>query len=135
MNRQQRVVLLFGLLLISAVVLGCATASRDETTAYENELTRARAKIADAEQAGAAELGTSEFVLARDKLPAAERAAADRDLERARRLAVEAALDADYAVAIARHRETAALVAEVRSSLRTLEDERRRSETGDLSRL
>jgi hypothetical protein len=135
MNRQQRVVLLFGLLLISAVVLGCAAASRDETTAYENELTRARARIADAEQAGAAELGTSELVLARDKLHAAERAAADRDLERARRLAVEAALDADYAVAIARHRETEALVAEVRSSLRTLEDERRRSETGDLSRL
>ena len=40
MNRNQRVVMLFGLLVISAIVLGCANPSRIETTAYESGVTR-----------------------------------------------------------------------------------------------
>jgi hypothetical protein len=134
MNRIQRVVLLFGLLLISAVVLGCANNGRVETAAYEGDLERARNSIAEAEQAGAAEFGGPELALARDKLRAAERAAEEDDGERARRLAVEADLDADLAVAIKRNRETQELVTEVRSGLRTLEDELRRGETRELSR-
>jgi hypothetical protein len=137
MNRNQRVVMLFGLLLISAIVLGCANngpvANGRETTVYEDDLERARTGIADAEQAGAAEFGSAQLALAREKLRASERAVAEGEGERARRLAVEAALDADLAVAITRNRETQALATEIRSTLQTLDDELRRGDAGDAS--
>lgn len=128
MTRYHKVVLLFGLLLISAVVLGCANNGRVATVAYEDDLEAARQSIRDAEQAGAAEFGNAELALAREKVRAAERAAQERDGERVQRLAVEAGLDADLAVAINRNRETQKLVTEVRAGLQTLEDELRRSE-------
>lgn len=131
MNRNQRVVLLFGLLLISAAVLGCASAGREDNVAFEAELDRARASIAEAEQAGAAEFGNAQLTLAREKLRAAEQAAADENGERARRLAVEADLDADLAVAINRNRETQELVTQVRAGLETLEEELRRGATAE----
>lgn len=40
MNRNQRVVLLFGLLVISAIVLGRDNSNPIETTAYESGATR-----------------------------------------------------------------------------------------------
>ena len=145
MNRhQQRVVLLFSLLLISAALLGCANNTRVDDTpvaesaevsaAYEQDLERARASIAEAEKAGAEELGRAPLTLARDKVRAAEEAADDGESERARRLAVEANLDADLATAITRNRQTQALATEIRSGLRTLEDEVRRVEGADLDR-
>ena len=128
MNRhQQRVVLLFGLLVISAVLLGCANNEPIATAAYTQELARARASIAEAEQAGAEQFGSAELALAREKLRAAENAADEGEPERAQRLAVEADLDADLAAAITRNQETQALVTEVQSTLQTLEDELRRS--------
>ena len=59
MNRHyQRVTLPFGLLLISAALLGCANNSeRVVPAAYEQDLARARASINEAEQAGAEEFG------------------------------------------------------------------------------
>jgi len=138
MNRhQQRVVLLFSLLLISAALLGCANngpvaGSAAAPVAYEEDIERARASIAEAENAGAEELGSAQLTLAREKLTAAEDAVEDGASERARRLAVEAALDADLATAIARNRQTQALVTEVRSGLRTLEEELRRTEGAEL---
>jgi hypothetical protein len=141
MNRhQQRVVLLFSLLLISAALLGCANnsarvaESAGASIAYEQDLARARASIAEAEKAGAEEHGSAQLTLARDKIRAAEDAAEDGESERARRLAVEANLDADLATAITRNRQTQALVTEVRAGLRTLEDELRRTEGTDLNR-
>jgi hypothetical protein len=134
MNRHQRAVLLLGLLLFSAALLGCANNSEVATTAYEQDLTRARASVAEAEQAGAAEYGNAELALARDKLRAAEDAAEDGAIERARRLAIEADLDADLAAAITRNQQTQELVGEVRSGLDTLEDELRRSGTESLAR-
>jgi hypothetical protein len=139
MNRhQQRVVLLFSLLLISAALLGCANnapvaGSAAALVAYEKDIERARASIAEAEEAGAEELGSAQLTLARDKLTAAEDAVEDGASERAQRLAVEAALDADLATAIARNRQTQALVTEVRSGLRTLEEELRRTEGAELN--
>jgi hypothetical protein len=137
MNRhQQRVVLLFSLLLISAALLGCA-GNRPATAsavAYEQDFERARASIAEAEKAGAEELGSAQLTLARDKLRAAEDAVEDGESERGRRLAIEANLDADLATAITRNKQTQALVTEVRSGLRTLEDELRRSDGADLGR-
>jgi Domain of unknown function (DUF4398) len=134
MNRhQQRVVLLFSLLLISAALLGCANNDRRDGTpsaAYEQDIARARASIAEAEQAGADEFGGAQLAQARDKLRAAEDAAEDGATERAEWLAVEADLDADLAAAITRNQQTQALVTEVQSGLRTLEDElRRRQDT------
>jgi hypothetical protein len=138
-RHQQRVVLLFGLLLISAVMLGCANDPRREVAtaqapAYEQELDRARASIAEAERAGAAEFGGAQIALAREKLRAAEDAVADDELARASQLAVEAGLDADLAVAITRNRQTQALAAEVESTLRTLEDELRRTDGAGFAR-
>jgi hypothetical protein len=131
MNRhQQRVVLLFSLLLISAALLGCANNPRAEASgaAYEQDLQRARASIAEAERAGAEEHGRAQLTLAREKLRAAEEAVEDGESERARRLAVEADLDADLATAITRNQRTQSLVAEVESGLRTLEEQLRRTE-------
>jgi hypothetical protein len=131
MNRHQRVVLLFGLVLISAALLGCANVGRVEPAAYEQDLVRARASIAEAERAGAARFGSAELALARDKLRAAERAVEDGAGERAQRLAVEADLDADLAAAITRSEQTQALASEVRSGLATLEEELRRTAPTD----
>jgi hypothetical protein len=139
MNRQQqRVMLLFGLLLIGVAMLGCASSNRTAPAAraipspYEQDLVRARASLTAAEQAGAAEFGGPQLTLARDKLRAAELAAEQGQEDRAEALAVEADLDADLALAITRNRQTQALATEVQSGLRTLEDELRRTEgTGD----
>jgi hypothetical protein len=133
MNRQQRVLMLFALLVISAVVLGCASDNSRVVAgpALDADLTRARASIAEADQSGAAQYGNAELALARDKLRAAERAIEEGDIELAQRLAVEADLDADLAAAITRNRETQELVAEVRAGLRTLEDELRRDGARD----
>jgi len=129
MNRhQQRVMVLFGLLLVSAALLGCANNGRVPPAAYEQNLARARASIAEAERAGAAQFGSAELALAREKLRAAERAAEDGSAELAERLAVEADLDADLAVALTRNQQTQAAAAEVRAGLRTLDDELRRPE-------
>jgi hypothetical protein len=148
MNRQQRVMMLCGLMVIGAtLLLGCAgnagntragarddrderldRAERSAAPAYADGLAQARASLAEAEQAGAAQFGNAELALARDKLRAAERAAEDGDLELASQLAVEADLDADLATAKTRNAQTQALVTEVRSGLRTLEDELRRNE-------
>jgi hypothetical protein len=134
MNRNQRVVMFFGLLVLSALALGCAnnsSSSRADIPAYERDIARARASLAEAEQAGAADYGNAQLALARDKLRAAEQFADDGETERARRLAVEADLDADLAVAITRNRQTQQLATEVRSGLQTLEEELRRAQTTD----
>jgi hypothetical protein len=123
--------MLLGLLVISVVVLGCANQDRVETAAYQQELARARASITEAEQAGAAEFGSAELALARDKLREAERAIEDGAGERARRLAVEADLDADLAAAITRSEQTQALATEVQAGLTTLEQELRRAQPAD----
>ena len=95
MNRQQRVLTLFALLLMSAAMFGCANSSRvdddrGDATAYESDLARARTSIEEAERAGAAEFGLAELASARDKVRAAELAAEDDEDQRARQLAVEA---------------------------------------------
>jgi len=135
MNRHQRVVMLVALLTISAVVLGCANNSRVETQpTYEADLMRARTSVADAERSGAAEFANPELTLAREKIRAAERALEEDEIERAQRLAAEAVLDADLAAAVARHRETEQLAAEVRSGLQTLEQELERGAAPSLAR-
>lgn len=145
--------MLCGLMVIGAtLLLGCAGSTdntrraadryeradvrdtRLETPTYADNLAQARASLTEAEQARTAESGTTELALARDKLRAAERAADEGDLERASQLAVEADLDVKLAVAKTRNAETQELVTEVRSGLRTLEDELRRNEQNNVPR-
>jgi hypothetical protein len=141
MTQQQRLVTLVGALVVSATLAGCAGSSNDRRDDRDRggrrssnvppaqaELTQARASIDAATQAGATEYGSAQLALAREKLRAAEDAAADDDVERARRLAIEADLDADFAAAISRNRETQQLAGEVRDGLRTLERELERAE-------
>ena len=142
MNRhQQRVMLLFSLLIISAALLGCASNRAAEQTTrvgsspYEQDLVRARASITEAEQAGAAEFGGPQLTLARDKVRAAELAFDDGAGERADQLAVEAGLDAELALAITRNKQTQTLVTEVQSGLQALEDELKRTGGTDADRL
>jgi hypothetical protein len=122
-------------LCIGATLVGCAGSSADRrdgrnsgTPPAQAEIMQARASIEEATQAGATEYGSAQLALAREKLRAAEDAAADDDVDRARRLAVEADLDADFAAAISRNRETQRLASEVRDGLRTLEQELERAE-------
>ena len=93
MNRQQRVLMLFALLLISAVVLGCANNStvdnqRSDTPPYATDLTRAREEIERTE-------AERNRIIAEERAreaAAAERAAQDaaRELEVQARAAEEA---------------------------------------------
>lgn len=116
-----------GVLACGALLAACANNSpRGESPPAAAELAQARAGITQAEQAGAAEYGSAELALAREKLVVAEQEARDGNVERARQLAVEASLDADLAAAITRHRQTELLAEEVNSGLRTLEQELRR---------
>ncbi len=141
------VVPLLSLALVGATLLGCAGNNgnrvaddrdrgrgRVSAPAYEQDLARARASITEAEQAGAAEFGSRELALAREKLRAAEDAGEDGNVVRARELALEADLDADLAAAMTRNQQTQALVTEIRSGLRTLEDELRRGDRTGLDR-
>lgn len=142
-----RVVPLLSLALIGTALLGCAGNNGNRVAddrdrgrgrvsglAYEQDLARARASITEAEQAGAAEFGSRELALAREKLRAAEEAGEDGNVVRARELALEADLDADLAAAMTRNQQTQALVTEIRSGLRTLEDELRRGDRTGLDR-
>src|SRR5690242_4941050 len=111
---------------------GCASESgsrRDQTTAaYQNDVERARASIAEAERGGASEHGSADLNRAREKLNGALRAAQDGDEAAAQRLAVEADLDAQVAVATQSNGEAQAAVDELNASIQTLQDELRRNE-------
>jgi hypothetical protein len=118
---------------------GCAgeSASRraDTTTSYQEDFERAAASIAEAEREGANEHGSADLNRAREKLNAARRAAEDGNGTLARRLAVEADLDADVALATERNAEAQAAVDDLRENIRTLEEELRRSEARGAERL
>lgn len=100
----------------------------------EGELATAAANIDQAQQAGAAEHSAAELAAAQDKLAKA-RAAADRDeTEMARRLAEQAALDAELANAMTRSRKAESTVDELNDTIEALRDEieRNRSESGEI---
>src|SRR5690242_9189991 len=105
MNTGTTRTVMLGLAVLALAVLaaGCVGESasrRDETAvAYQDDLDDAADKIAEAERAGAYEHGSADLNLARDKLNAARRAAEAGEGTKAQRLAVEAGLDADVALA------------------------------------
>jgi hypothetical protein len=115
-----------GCALALLALAGCA--GNRAAPEYQGDLQRAGRTVAEAEQEGAYQYGGAELNLAREKLRAAERAAEEGEDEEAQRLATEAELDAQLAMAISRNQQTQAAVQEVRESIRTLQEELRRSQ-------
>jgi hypothetical protein len=114
---------------------GCAGNSHRGDQAYQEEVARAEASIDEAQKLGAVERASTDLNRARAKLNAARKASEEGDKDVARRLAVEADLDADLAAATARNQEMRVAVTEVQESIRTLQDELRRNEQRSLGRL
>lgn len=83
-------------------------------------LATAELAVRQAETSPAPELAPAELQQARDKLADAGRAAAREDYDGARRLAQQAAVDAEYAEARARAVQTRRNLETVQSSLRAL---------------
>lgn len=126
----RNVVVGFAVLIAVSACAGNTSSRRDDSAAYQDLFDRAERSIAEAERAGAYEHGSADLNLAREKLNGARKAADDGDEEAAERLAVEAGLDADVALATAHNEEMQAAVSELQESIQTLEDELRRNEAG-----
>jgi uncharacterized small protein (DUF1192 family) len=114
-----------GALIFSVFVSACATSPVEP---QQQALIRAEATIQEAEESGAYEHGSAELESARDKLAAARTAVEDGDEERAGRLATEATLDAELAVAIASNRQMQSAVDELNATIATLQEELERSQ-------
>ncbi|MDP9199080.1 MAG: DUF4398 domain-containing protein [Pseudomonadota bacterium] len=98
------------------------------------ELTRAKTLIDQAEKTGAPRFAAAELERARNKVAAAESAAANGEQETARRLATEAALDAEYAAALASAGEAKQAEEEIQKSVESLRDEAARRPDGSTDR-
>ena len=110
-----------GLLLIAltgALVSGCASEPKPT-----EEMTRAKTLVETAEQRGAAQYAGVELEQARKKLGDAEVASNTGKQDVARRLAVEAGLDADLAAAKASAGQAEHSAAEIDASVETLRRE------------
>lgn len=108
-----------------AVVLllaGCAT-----PTPPRAELAQARLAVDEAAEAEASRYAAAAYAEARDRLRAAEQAAADEDFVTARRLAEQAQAQAELAETRARAEQTSQQLAEFRESVEALERETERS--------
>ena len=82
---------------VAVGLLGVLAACATPGTAPIAELTNARASIAQAESAGAAEKAPVELLAAREKMGRAEAASREERFEVARRLSEQAMADADLA--------------------------------------
>jgi seryl-tRNA synthetase len=109
------------------MLAGCASKQPAEQR-QSDQIARASQRISEAERAsGAYQYAGDSLNLARDKLRAAQRAADEKDEEKAQWLAEEAALDADLAVATASNQEQQTALNEVQESIQTLREELQRN--------
>jgi hypothetical protein len=108
---------------LAALGAGCGSNEARPT----EELTRARTLIDQAERTGARQFASAELQMAHEKLRRADAAAQDEEHAVARRLAVEASLDAELAAAKSRSGQAEAAAEEVAASVATLRDEAARS--------
>ncbi len=109
-------------LAVSAALFlgGCASTKGAQPVA---ELTTARAAITQAEAAGAGQLAPVELLSARDKLVRADAAVRTEQFDQARRLAEQAAADAELAERKARADRARKAAAELERSNATLKQE------------
>lgn len=97
---------------------GCASPPRPV-----EELARARATIEQAEQAGAQQFAGADLERARDQLRQADAADKKKDMEAARRMALQAASDAQLAAAKTRQAKAEQAEQEVAAGTQTLKQE------------
>lgn len=95
------------------------------------ELTRAKTLVEQAEKTGAPRFAAAELERARNKVAAAESAASNGEQETARRLATEAALDAEYAAALASAGQAKQAEQEIQKSVESLREEAARPPDGN----
>ena len=108
-----------GIFLVTAFTSASAIAARAPT----EQMAVARAAVADAVSAGAAEFAPGALVVAQGKLDRGNAAIAAREYEDARRLAEEAEVDAKLAAVVARSAKAQRAVAEVQLGIQALKDE------------
>ena len=111
-------------LLVSILFVGCATTAPPPTT----QMAQARSAVKQAEDVGAVEYAGIEYRKAQAKLEEAQIALAKKKHDKARRLAEQAAVDAEFAAIKARSAKTQQAVNELRESIRLLQQEISRSE-------
>lgn len=116
---------LAALFVAVASLAGCAS----DPPRPEEQLARADASLAQAEQAGARQYSGAEFDLARDKAREARRLADKGDNATARVLAEQAELDAEFASAQSRAKTTQKAANEVQAGTQTLREETTRPAT------
>ena len=104
------------------VLAGCAA----QTPIPETQVTLATQSITQAERSGAVEFAPVELQSARDKLSQAKLAMNKKENLKARRLADEAMVDANLAEAKARSAKSQKVVAELKESIRILQEEMNR---------
>ncbi len=108
---------------LAALGAGCGSNEPRPT----EELTRARTLIDQAERTGARQFASAELQMAHEKMRRADAAAEEEEHAVARRLAVEASLDAELAAAKTRSGQAEAAAEEIAASVSTLRDEAARS--------
>jgi Domain of unknown function (DUF4398) len=118
-NRSNAAITALGALLAAAALTGCASSSPRP----DEQLARADASIAQADQAGARQYSGAEFDKARDKAKEARRLADKGDNAPARVMAEQAELDAELAAAASRAKSTQKAAAEVQAGTQTLREE------------
>jgi hypothetical protein len=108
--------------LMVVVLAGCAV----KAPAPESQITLATQSIAQAESSGAVEFAPTELKSARDKLNQAKLAMDKEENTKAKWLADEAMVDANLAEAKARSAKSQKVVAELKESIRILQQEMNR---------
>ena len=109
--------------LVAASFFGMAGCASNEPAPAGDRFALAESTIQRAEEAGAYEHGGAELTSAREKLTQARRATEEGEAELAARLADEAQLDAELALAMLQNAEAQAAVQELRDGIETLRDE------------
>lgn len=112
---------------IAPIVLLGALSACASLPPPNDKIVLAQTSIERAERAGAVELAPIPIRDARDKLSQAKQAISDKDNEVALRLAEKADSDAQLAEALAQTAKADKSVADLNDSLRTLQNESRRS--------
>jgi chromosome segregation ATPase len=115
---------------LSAAALLLAAGCAGNQSVPTASMSEAQQKMEEAERAQAQRYATQELSMARESLDEARRAQEEGDEERAARLTERAAIDADYATAVARNEQLQDAVQELRDTLATLESEIERGQTG-----